>query len=64
MSLTEYYLQKKYTRALKSELRHFMDNIVSDEAPMDTSVWQRVIKHMYNEEDFEKLQAQIISGKA
>jgi hypothetical protein len=56
-------LQKKYPRALKSEIKDLLNGIMTDCTPLDSTVWQKVIKHMYNDSDYNKLRAQIIAAR-
>lgn len=40
-------------------MKQLMDGIFADQTALDSQVWQSVIKHMYNEDDFERLKQKI-----
>ena len=38
-----------------------MSGIMTGCTPIDSTVWQRVIKHMYNDSDYSKLRQKIVT---
>ena len=58
--LTRFYIQKKYQRVLKSELQKIMNSLLDDSQSMDSIIWQKVIKHMYEEHDYVTLRNLLI----